>query len=80
MRAQSYDGAANMSGKVNGLAKKIQDIEKRAIYINCQGYLVSLASSDCIKSSQCLRQALDFGFEIIKLIKKSPKREAKFDR
>ena len=33
LRGQCYDGASNMSGKLNGVAKNMQDIESRAIYI-----------------------------------------------
>ena len=78
LRGQCYDGASNMAGKLNGVAKRMQNIENRGIYIQCQGHIVNLAASDCIKGSKALKQALDYGFEIIKLIKKSPKREAKF--
>ena len=69
-----------MSGSVNGVAKKVQNVEKRAVYIHCYGHLVNLATSDCIKKSPVLKEALDYGYEIIKLIKKSPKREAKFNK
>ena len=80
LRGQCYDGAANMSGKVNGVVKKFQEIEPRAIYIHCFGHLVNLATGDCIRNNRILQDALDNAFEIIKLIKKSPKREAIFKR
>ena len=80
LRGQCYDGAANMSGKVNGVVKKFQEIENRAIYIHCFGHLVNLATGDCIRNNRILQDALDNAFEIIKLIKKSPKREAIFKR
>ena len=80
LRGQSYDGAANMSGSVNGVAKQIQNLENRALYIHCNGHLVNLATSDCVKKSKVLQEALEYAFEIIKLIKLSPKREAIFKR
>ena len=51
LRGQCYDGAANMSGKVNGVVKKFQEIENRAIYIHCFGHLVNLATGDCIRNN-----------------------------
>lgn len=80
MRGQCYDGAANMSGSVNGVVKKMQNIENRALYIHCFGHLVNLATGDCLRNSKLLKDALEYAFEIIKLIKKSPKREAIFKR
>jgi hypothetical protein len=41
---------------------------------------VNLATGDCIRNNRILQDALDNAFEIIKLIKKSPKREAIFKR
>ena len=80
LRGQCFDGAANMSGKVNGVVKKFQENENRAIYIHCFGHLVNLATGDCIRNNRVLKDALDNAYEIIKLIKKSPKREAIFKR
>ena len=77
LRGQSYDEAANMSGSKNGVVRKIQDIENRAVYIHCYGHLLNLATSDCVKKSIILKDSLDIAYEISKLIKLSPKREAK---
>ena len=69
-----------MSGPVSGVAKRWQDIENRAIYIHCFGHLVNLAASDSIKQIKILKEALANAYEIIKLIVKSPKREATFKK
>lgn len=42
-RGQCYDGASNMSGAKNGVAKQISDREPRAIYTHCYGYAFNLA-------------------------------------
>ena len=65
-----------MTGSINGVVKQIQDIEKRAIFIHCFGHLLNLAAKDFISQSKILKQALDNTFEIIKLIVKSPRRQA----
>ena len=79
-RGQCYDGASNMSGAKNGVAKQLSDIEKRALYTHCYCHALNLAIADTIKQSKVCRDALDVAFEITKLIKFSPKRNAIFDR
>ena len=79
LRGQSYDGAANMSGVKNGVVTKFQEIEPRAVYIHCNGHLLNLATSDCVKDSTILKDTLSIAYEITKLVNLSPKRESKIE-
>ena len=79
-RGQCYDGASNMSGSRNGVASQICSEEKRALYVHCHAHALNLAVGDCIKNSKVCREALETAFEICKLIKFSPKRNAAFDK
>ena len=67
IRGQCYDGAAAICGSQRGMATLIQQEEPRAIYIHCYGHALNL-----------VRYALDTSYELIKLIKKSPRRDAVF--
>lgn len=78
VRGQCYDGASAMSGTKNGVAKKICDVEPRAVYTHCYGHALNLAASDTEKKCKVLKDALDTTHEISKLIKYSPRREAIF--
>ena len=78
IRGQCYDGASVMSGAKSGVAKRIQDLEPRALFTHCYGHSLNLAASDSIKSSELMRDALDTRHEITKLIKYSPQRDAIF--
>ena len=78
VRGQCYDGAAAMSGRRNGVAKQISELEPRAIFTHCYGHALNLAASDTIKQSKIMKDALDTTHEITKLIKYSPRREAIF--
>ena len=80
LRSQYYDGAATMAGLKSGVAKQIQDIEPRAVFTHGYGHSLNLACGDTIKTSKLLKDALDTTHEITKLIKKSPRRNAIFDR
>ena len=77
-RRQCYDGAAAMSGCRSEVAKRIMDDEPKAIYTHCYGHSLDLAISDTVKRCNCINNALSITYEITKLIKKSPQREAHF--
>ena len=75
LRGQCYDGCSTMSGSRTGVARQIQHEEPRAIFTHCYGHALNLSVSDTIKKCKLLKNCLDICFEIIKLIKWSPKRE-----
>ena len=79
-RGQCYDGASNMSGIRNGVAKILTNEEPRAVYTHCYGHCLNLAIGDAIKNSKVMKSCLEVVYEISKLIKKSPKRDAIFQR
>ena len=79
-RGQCYEGAANMAGIRNGVAAQMCAEEPRALYSHCYGHALNLATSDTIKKNKVLRDVLDTVFEITKLLKFSPKREARFTK
>lgn len=69
-----------MRGSKSGVAKRISDIEPRALYTHCYGHSLNLAASDTIKKVKIMQDALDVTHEITKLIKISPRREGIFKR
>ena len=79
-RGQCYDGASNMGGARKGVAAIITQEESRALYMHCYGHALNLAIADTVKQSKVCRDALDTAFEITRLIKFSPKRNAAFDK
>ena len=78
LRGQCYDGASAMSGTRSGVAKRIADLESRAVYTHCYGHALNLAASDTLKQCKLMKDALDTSYEITKLIKYSPRRERIF--
>ena len=79
-RGQCYDGASSMSGAKKGVAKKLRDEEPRAIYTHCYGHALNLAIGDCVKQCKVMKTAFEVVEEVSKLIKKSPKRDAAFEK
>ena len=69
-----------MSGVRNGVATIIAKKESRAIFTHCYGHPLNLVVGDSIKQCQLMKSALDVVTEISKLIKKSPKRDAVFQK
>ena len=76
IRGQNYDGAASMTGKNVGVKSQILSEEPRALFVHCYGHSTNLAACDALKKTQIIKDALENCHELIKLIKKSPKREA----
>ena len=67
---------------MNGVAKVISDKESRAIFTHCYGHwhALNLGVGDTIKQCELMKSALDVMAEISKLITKSPKRDAVFQK
>ena len=76
---QCYDGAASMAGIRSGVARQLLDEEPRAVYTHCYGHALNLACGDTIKQCGLIKDALDITHELIKLLKKSPRRDACFE-
>ena len=80
VRGQCYDGAACMSGHREGVATQICEEEPRAIYTHCYGHSLNLAVSDTVRQCTVIGKAFDIVYEITKLIKKSPRRQAALEK
>ena len=76
-RGQNYDGCSTMTGTKSGVVVQIKKEEARALYSHCYGHSLNLAVGDTMKSSKILKDTIDTTFELTKLVKKSPKRNAK---
>ena len=61
------------------VARNISEEEPRALFIHRYGHSLSLAAADTIKKCNLLKSALEMAYEIIKLVKFSPRREALFE-
>ena len=69
-----------MAGIRNGVAAQICAEEPRAMFSHCYGHALNLATSDTVKNNKILRDVLDTVFEITKLLKFSPRRDAMFTK
>ena len=78
LRGQCCDGGNAMSGYRTGVAKRINDIEPRAVFTHCYVHALNLAANDTVKQSKLVKDVLDTSREITKLIKYSPRREGIF--
>lgn len=78
LRGQCYDGAANVSGKISGLQKRIQEEEDRAIFIHCNAHNLNLAVQDGIENILEARKFIGVIKDLINFVRDSPKRIARF--
>ena len=72
---QCYDGCSTVAGVRSGVAARIQQLESKAVFVHCYGHALKLNVNDTMKKSSILRDCLDTCYELIKLVKCSPKRD-----
>ena len=78
-RGQAFDGASNMSGIRNGVQALVKQEEARALYVHCLAHSLNLCVQEVTKKCVIMRNVMDFIYELVQLIKFSPKRLYVFD-
>ncbi|KAL4084474.1 hypothetical protein QTP88_028287 [Uroleucon formosanum] len=74
-----FDGAANFSGSITGVRKRLSEIAHREIpYIHCRTHLLSLALTSARNKYVSIKRTLQVVKDIYKLFHKSAKREKIF--
>ena len=71
---QAYDGAGNMSGIRNGVQALVKKECGNCLYVHCFAHSLNLCVQDAATQSEPLRNCLSFIFNLVQLIKFSPKR------
>src|SRR5438067_5948362 len=56
---QGYDGAANMSGHLNGVAAKLQKEAPGAVYVHCLAHCINLCLQTVTRQCLAIRNAID---------------------
>lgn len=77
--ARCYDRAANMRGIYKGVAARIKNDNKRAIYIHCNAHILNLVLVDAAKSVVGARNTFGTIAELHNFIDASGKRHAVFE-
>lgn len=78
-RGQCYDGAANVSGHISGLQKRIIDVEPRATFVHCTAHTLNLVVQDTMQNIDKFRDFLAILRSLISFVKDTPKRQAIFN-
>ena len=77
---QAYDGASCMSGVRNGVQALIKKEADHCLYVHCFAHSLNLAIQDVTKRCELLCNFMQFIFQLVQLIKFSPKRMNLFER
>ena len=78
-RGQAFDGAANMSGIRNGVQALVKSEASQALYVHCLAHNLNLCLKDVTKTCDLVRNVMSFIYDLVQLIKFSPKRLSLFD-
>lgn len=79
-RGQAYDGAANMSGHLNGVAACVKHEQSAALHVHCLAHSLNLCLQDVARVCETIREGLHLVMELVQLIKWSPKRSSLFEK
>lgn len=60
LRGQTYDGAANMSGKFNGAQAIIKNLQPLAVHVHCGAHCINLVTQKACSASVLIRDVLDW--------------------
>lgn len=73
LRAQTYDGAANMSGEYRGCQAIISEKQPLAPYFHCGGHISNLVAQSTAQSCSLVRDAIQWAHELGVLFGRSGK-------
>lgn len=73
-RGQCYDGAGNMSGRLNGASSLIRADYENAIYVHCMNHRLNLCVADTCKLP-LVRNMMDVVRKLSEFFNNSPKRQ-----
>ncbi|XP_043193723.1 zinc finger MYM-type protein 1-like [Amphibalanus amphitrite] len=75
-RGQAYDGAANMQGKLKGVATRISQECPAALHVHCLAHCTNLVLQEAVRKNKMIRNALDITNELTSFVRNSPKTAA----
>ncbi|XP_063754288.1 zinc finger MYM-type protein 1-like isoform X1 [Eleginops maclovinus] len=78
LRGQAYDGAANMSGRMQGVQAHLKKEQPLAVYVHCGPHCINLITQAACASSTIIRDAIHLVHELGVLFHQSMKFRAIF--
>ncbi|XP_028397239.1 zinc finger MYM-type protein 1-like [Dendronephthya gigantea] len=78
LRAQTYDGAANMSGCHTGCQARVREKQPLALYFHCGSHTSNLVMQHAVNSCELIRDSLQWINELGALMSRSGKYKAIF--
>ena len=76
---QAYDGASNMSGVRNGVQALVKKEAGSCLYVHFFAHSLNLSIQEVTRKCEMLRNCMNFIYQLVQLIKFSPKRLSLFD-
>lgn len=78
LRGQTYDGAANMSGKYSGVQAELKKMQPLGLFVHCGAHCLNLITEAACQASPVVRDALQWVHELGTLSKQSGKFKSVF--
>jgi hypothetical protein len=75
MRGHGFDGAANMSGRLNGVQAKLCEVQPKSTYVHCANHSLDLALQEIASEVALIRDSLGIVRDIAVVFRESAKRK-----
>ncbi|XP_076311738.1 zinc finger MYM-type protein 1-like [Tachypleus tridentatus] len=79
LRAQTYDGAATMSGAYSGCQAKITEKQPSALFFHCGAHKVNLIMQHADEACECVQDSIQWEHELGVLLQRSGKYKTIFE-
>ncbi|XP_025206906.1 zinc finger MYM-type protein 1-like [Melanaphis sacchari] len=79
LRGHCFDGAANMSGKLNGVKKLIEDVQPKSCFVHCSNHSLDLALQEVARKNISMCDIFTMVRDVSNAILESAKRKSIYE-
>jgi len=79
LRGHCFDGAANMSGKLNGVKKLIENVQPKSCFVHCSNHSLDLALQEVARKNSAMCDTFTMVRDVSNAILESAKRKSIYE-
>ena len=80
LRGHSFDGASNMSGRLNGVQVQLKAMQTKSVYVHCVCHSLELALQEAANDVPMIRDSLSLVKDCANVFRESAKRKQKLQQ
>lgn len=80
LRGHSFDGASNMSGRLNGVQAQLKTMQPKSVFVHCVNHSLDLALQEIASDVPLIRNSLTLVKDCANVFRESAKRKQKLQK